>query len=183
MGVPLRSKRPKNIKTPRWTDAKLQQLLTLRRAYPTYGKAKLSVILTHDHGWMLSESTVGRMLTHLMRKGLITNSISAPRIKRKRSFTKGHAKPWPFKPYKDMVMGERVQIDHMTVTKNGITVKHLQAWDRVSKYTHANVYYHAKSTSSKRFLLDLLEKAPFKVLSIQVDGGSEFRADRNAPPK
>jgi hypothetical protein len=177
MGVPLRSKRPKNIRTPSWTDAQLQQLLTLRRAYPTYGKAKLSVILTRDHGWMLSESTVGRMLTHLMRKGLITKSISAVRIKRKRSFTKGHAKPWSFKPYKDMVMGERVQIDHMTMTKNGITVKHFQAWDRVTKFIHANVYSHAKSASAKRFLLDLLEKSPFKIHSIQVDGGSEFRAD------
>ena len=77
-------------------------------------------------------------------------------------------------------MGERVQIDHMTVTKNGITVKHFQAWDRVSKYIHANVYSSAKSTSAKRFLLDLLEKSPFKLLSIQVDGGSEFRADFGA---
>jgi putative transposase len=88
--------------------------------------------------------------------------------------------PGRLNPYKDMVMGERVQIDHMTVTKNGITVKHFQAWDRVSKYIHANVYSHAKSTSAKRFLLDLLENAPFKLLSIQVDGGSEFMADFEA---
>lgn len=177
MGIPLPSKRPQHLRTPQWTDAQLQQILTLRRAYPTYGKAKLAVILKRDQGWTFSESTVGRMLQHLMRKGLITKSISALRIKRKRSFTKGHAKPWTFKPYKDMVMGERVQIDHMTVTKNGITLKHFQAWDRVSKYIHANVYSHAKSTSAKRFLLDLLEKIPFKLLSIQVDGGSEFMAD------
>jgi putative transposase len=171
MGIPLPSKRPQHLRQPQWTEAQLQQLLALRRAYPTYGKAKLAVILKRDHGWMFSESTIGRMLTLLLRKGLITKSISALRIKRKRSFTKGHAKPWSFKPYKDMVMGERVQIDHMTVTKNGITVKHFQAWDRVSKYIHANVYSHAKSSSAKRFLLDLLENAPFKLLSIQVDGG------------
>jgi putative transposase len=180
MGIPLPSKRPQHLRQPQWTEAQLQQLLALRRAYPTYGKAKLAVILKRDHGWMFSESTIGRMLTLLLRKGLITKSISALRIKRKRSFTKGHAKPWSFKPYKDMVMGERVQIDHMTVTKNGITVKHFQAWDRVSKYIHANVYSHAKSTSAKRFLLDLLENVPFKLLSIQVDGGSEFMADFEA---
>ena len=180
MGIPLPSKRPKTIRTPRWTEAQLQQLLTLRRDHPTYGKAKLAVILKRDHGWTFSESTVGRMLQHLLRKGLITKSISAVRIKRNRSFTKGHARPWSFKPYKDMVMGERVQIDHMTVTKNGITVKHFQAWDRLTKFIHANVYSHAKSASAKRFLLELLEKAPFKILSIQVDGGSEFRADFEA---
>jgi hypothetical protein len=177
MGIPLTSRRPKHLRQPQWTEAQLQQLSALRRAYPTYGKAKLAVILRRDHGWMFSESTVGRMLTHLLRKGLITKSISALRIKRKRSFTKGYAKPWSFKPYQDMVMGERVQIDHMTVTKNGITLKHFQAWDRASKYIHANVYSHAKSTSAKRFLLDLLANVPFKILSIQVDGGSEFMAD------
>lgn len=176
-GIPMPSKRPKHLRRPQWTEAQTQKLLTLRRAHPTYGKAKLAVILKRDHGWTFSESTVGRMLKHLMQKGLITKSISALRIKRKRSFTKGHAKPWSFKPYKDMVMGERVQIDHMTVTKNGIVVKHFQAWDRVSKFIHANVYTQAKSSSAKRFLLDLLEKSPFKILSIQVDGGSEFRAD------
>jgi hypothetical protein len=32
-----------------------------------------------------------------------------------------------------MVIGERVQIDHMTVTKNGISFKHFQAWERKSK--------------------------------------------------
>ena len=76
-----------------------------------------------------------------------------------------------------MVMGERVQIDHMTVVKNGITVKHFQAWDRKSKYIHAAVYSHAKASSAKRFLLEFIEKSPFPILSIQVDGGSEFMAD------
>ena len=74
-------------------------------------------------------------------------------------------------------MGERVQIDHMTVTKNGIVVKHFQAWDRQSKYIFAGVYSHAKSSSAKRFLLDYIKQSPVPVLSIQVDGGSEFMAD------
>ncbi len=105
----------------------LQQLLTLLISYPTYGKAKLAVILKRDQGWTLSESTVGRMVSHLKAKGLITRSVSALRKKSIRSFAKGHAQPWTFKPYQDMVIGERIQIDHMTVTKNGITVKHFQA--------------------------------------------------------
>jgi hypothetical protein len=44
-----------------------------------------------------------------------------------------------------MVIGERIQIDHMTVTKNGITLKHFQAWDRVSKYIYANPNLFADS--------------------------------------
>ena len=76
-----------------------------------------------------------------------------------------------------MRLGERVQIDHMTVTKNGVCVKHFQAWDRTSKFLHAGVFSNAKASSSKRFLIDFIRKCPFKILSIQVDGGSEFMAD------
>ena len=111
-----------------------------------------------------------------MGKGLITKSISALRTKRKRLFKK-HAKPWEFKDYKTMKLGERVQIDHMTVTKNGITVKHFQAWERQSKYLDAKVYSHAKASSAKRFLIDFAQQAPFVIESIQVDGASEFMAE------
>lgn len=100
-------------------------------------------------------------------------SSSALKVKRKRNFQK-HAKPWIFKKYEDMQMGERVQIDHMTMSKNGICIKHFQAWDRRSKFVAANVYSHAKSSSAKRFLLDFVASCPFKILSIQVDGGCEF---------
>ncbi|WP_338453708.1 IS481 family integrase domain protein [Candidatus Bealeia paramacronuclearis] len=75
-----------------------------------------------------------------------------------------------------MTLGERVQIDHMTVTKNGICFKHFQAWERGSKFIYASVYAHAKSSSAKRFLFDFVKRALFKIHSIQVDGGSEFMA-------
>ncbi len=76
-----------------------------------------------------------------------------------------------------MHLGERVQVDHMTVHKNGVTCKHFQAWERCSKFIHAQVYSNAKATSAKRFLTELVEKAPFTICSIQVDGGSEFMAE------
>lgn len=76
-----------------------------------------------------------------------------------------------------MELGERVQIDHMTVTKNGICFKHFQAWDRLSKHMVAEVYTKATSASAKRFLMDCVRNVPYKILSIQVDGGSEFMAD------
>ncbi len=52
-----------------------------------------------------------------------------------------------------MALGERVQVDHMTVTKNGITCKHFQAWERRSKVIHAQVYSNAKASSAMRFEL------------------------------
>lgn len=175
-GIAPPSKRPKKINKPRWGEAQMQLVLKIRRENPTYGKEKIAAILKRDHAQTMSESTVGRILKYLKEKGLIQKSISALRTKRKRVF-KGHAEPWTFKDYKSMVVGERVQIDHMTVTKNGIGFKHFQAWDRLSKYIDAQVYSNAKSSSAKRFLLDFVQDAPFKIISIQVDGGSEFMAE------
>jgi putative transposase len=175
-GISPPSKRPKKMNKPRWGEAELQLVLRIRRENTTYGKEKIAEILQRDHGFTMSESTVGRIIKHLKEKGLITRSISALRTKRRRNF-KGHAKPWIFKDYKTMVMGERVQIDHMTVTKNGICFKHFQAWDRRSKYIDAQIYSNATSLSAKRFLLDFVKNAPYKILSIQVDGGSEFMAE------
>ena len=175
-GISPPSKRPKKLNKSRWGEAELQLVLMLRRQNSTYGKEKIATILKRDHGQTISESTVGRIITCLKAKGLITKSPSALRTKRKRNF-QGHAKPWTYKEYKTMVMGERVQIDHMTVTKNGISFKHFQAWDRRSKFIDTAVYSNAKSSSAKRFLLDFVRRAPYTILSIQVDGGSEFMAE------
>jgi len=170
------SKKPKRLNKPRWGESEKQLVLKIRRENPTYGKFKIAKILRRDFGKTMSESTVGRILTHLFEKKLITKSISAIRKKRKRNFTNGHAKPFKFKEYEKIQIGEYVQVDHMTTSKNGVYLKHFQAWDRRSRYIHAQIYSNAKSTSAKKFLLELLKKLPFKTKSIQVDGGSEFMA-------
>lgn len=176
-GILPPSKRPKRVNKPRWGEAEMQLTLSIRRANPTYGKEKIAIILNRDHGQRLSCSTVGRILKHLFAKGLIQRSLSAPRSRRKRTFKKSHARPWTYKDYTKIKLGERVQIDHMTVTKNGLTCKHFQAWERCSKYIETQVYSNAKASSAKRFLLEFIDKAPFTVKSIQVDGGSEFMAE------
>lgn len=155
----------------------MQLVLCIRRENPTYGKEKIAVIIRRDHGATISDSTVGRILKVLLGKGLIVKSLSAPRLKKKRNFRKTHSRPWTYKDYKTIKLGERVQIDHMTVTKNGITCKHFQAWERRSKYIQAQVYSNAKATSARRFLLEFVETSPFDIKSIQGDGGSEFRAE------
>jgi putative transposase len=92
------SKRPQKINKPRWGEAEKQLVLKLRRENPTYGKEKIAIILKRDHGQNISQSTVGRILKHLMEKGLLVKSPSALRTKRKRVFKK-HAQPWSFKDY------------------------------------------------------------------------------------
>lgn len=169
------SKRPKKVNKPRWGEAQMQLVLQIRRHNPTYGKAKIAVILKRDHEQTISESTVGRIIKALMNKGLITRSASSLRVKRKREF-RNHAKAWEY-GMKGNQPGEMVQVDHMTVTKNQLHTKHFQAWDPKSKFIFANVYSKASSLTAKKFLLELQRQAPFKIKSIQVDGGSEFMRD------
>lgn len=166
------TRRPKTVRTPTWGEAEKQLVLRLRRENPTYGKFKIAIILKRDHGLFLSESTVGRLLKHLMNKGLITKSLCALRPKRKRSF-KSHAKPWVY-GMRPMKPGEMVQMDHMTVTKNGLSFKDFGAWDPLTKTVVADVYSNATSQTAKRFLEKVMKDMPFPVRSIQVDGGSEF---------
>ena len=73
-----------------------------------------------------------------------------------------------------MVIGKRVQIDHMTVTKNGISFKHFQAWERKSKTIIAQICFRARISDAEKFLYHLIAEATYKIRSIQVDGGSEF---------
>ena len=171
-GIPLPSRRPKTFRKALWGESEKQSVLKLRRANPTYGKAKIAILLKRDEGRIISESTVGRILKSLMTQGLIQRSSSAPKGRKKRRF-KGHARPWKY-GMKGKAPGQMVQIDHMTVCRNGVSGKHFQAWDPTSKFIHANLYPNAKSKTAKKFLVNLRQKAPFTIESIQVDGGSEF---------
>lgn len=102
----------------------------------------------------MSESTAGHIINCLKDKGVIQKSISAQRTKR--NFNK-HANQLKFKRYKDMVMGERVQINRMTVTKNGMRFKHFQAWERKSKTLIAQIYSRARSLAfSSGFSIPLI---------------------------
>ena len=175
-GILPPSKAPKHRNKSQWGEAEKQLVFKVRRDNKTYGKEKIGAILRRDNKQKISDSTVGRILGFLRAKGVITRSRSAPQ-KRKRNFSKGHAKGWKYKDYKDIEVGERVQIDHMTATKNGVTCKHFQARERRSKHIHAQVYSNATARSAKRFLQELVEIAPYKIRSIQVDAGSEFMAD------
>jgi Fe2+ or Zn2+ uptake regulation protein len=170
------SRRPKHTRMRCWGEHQRELILKIRQENPTYGKRKIAVILRRDHGQTLSESTVGRILHLLMESGLVTKSISAPPKKKGRTFN-GHAQPWTFKLYENMGLGERVQIDHMTVVKNGLEIKEFHAWERKSKHLSADIFSSATSSDARNFLLELVKTAPYPILSFQVDGGSEFRGE------
>ena len=105
-----------------------------------------------------------------------TASFCEGRVKPKRrcSFAKW-ATRWKYGS-KARRPGELVQIDHMTYTDGGQTLKEFRAVCPVSKFMVTRVYSRATAGNAKRFLMDLLGALPFPLLSVQADGGSEFMA-------
>lgn len=175
-GLVRRSKRPKKLRRSLIPDHYVKLVQQIRSTGEGYGKEKIGRIMRRDHGAVISDSSVGRILTKLMKLGKIRRSRSAWCTRRKRNFA-NHAKRWEYGKHKPTQPGQMVQIDHMSVVKNNVAFKHFQAWDPLSKYIDADVCCNATSRAAKTFLLKLVKDAPFKITSVQVDGGSEFMAD------
>jgi putative transposase len=74
-GLERRSKSPKRLRSSKIPVSIIELILKLRQENPIYGKAKITVLLRRDHGVLLSESSVGRILKNLMTKGKILRSV------------------------------------------------------------------------------------------------------------
>lgn len=164
-------------RTPQWDRHVEQQVLHLRKQFPLWGKKTLTVVLRRDRNIQVSESTVGRILNKLVRLGRIKPVVfyyGRVRTKKARVFNR-HAKRWK-KGMRAKAPGELMQIDHMTIfMPSGMQVKHFEAICPVTKITVAQSYSTASSKNAADFLKLVQRKVPFKIKSIQVDGGSEFR--------
>ena len=151
--------------------------MKLRRARPHSGKKTITTRLRRQ-GIQVSESTVGRILSTLIKRGKIkpvSFYYGHPSVNKKRVFS-GHAKRWKT-GMKAHRVGEMIQMDHMSVDLGmGFKVKHFQAICPLTKITVSRAYTEAKSTVAADFLSQVIDELPFEVKSIQVDGGSEFRS-------
>jgi transposase InsO family protein len=174
-----KSRRPHRSRKPAWPPALLRAVEDLRADNPMWGKRKLAVLLRRE-GFAVSTSTLGRILKHLMQRGVVT---PVPTLRRKpggrrfRRIGQRHAKRLP-KGLKPSRPGEIVQIDTVFISlAPGRSHKHFTAYDPVAKWTVAGVASRATANLASAFLGKLLAEAPFKVKGIQVDGGCEFMAD------
>lgn len=169
--------RPRTIRQPAWTRQHEQQVQHLRRCFPLWGKRKIWKVLTRDHGFTASISTVGRILNKLLKLKRIKPAsfyFGQVKPKRQRQFHH-HSKRWRY-GMKARQPGELMQIDHMSVGfTEGLQLKEFKATCPVTGTTIMRVYSRASSRNAKHFLGYLRGQLPFDLLSIQVDGGSEFR--------
>jgi putative transposase len=178
-GLQNLSRCPNNLRKSMWSSEAERLVLKVRQRFPLWGKNKIKVLLARDYGKKLSVSTVGRIITSLIKRKLILPVhyyYGRVRIKRPRDF-KGHAKRWRY-GMKATAPGEFIQVDHTTVTfDKGLSFKHFKAVDPITKITVEQLYTEASSHTAADFLAYAKVKFPFPIKSIQVDGGPEFMRD------
>jgi len=174
-----KSRRPKRARVRTWSSALVAAIEALRADNPMWGKRKLAVLLARE-GLGASVSTLGRILAHLVERGLVTpvpilrRNPGARRIPLTQA--QRYARRLP-KGRKAQRPGELVQIDTLFVNvRPDKAIKHFTAYDPVAKWTFGHVATNASAQAASALLDKLILQAPFKVRGIQVDGGSEFKS-------
>jgi transposase InsO family protein len=175
IGLEDDDRRPKQVRRPQWSPELAEAVLELREAHPGMGKEKLWKLLQRE-GKETSISTVGRILKRLKARGVL---IEPPRngiTRRKRRLVRPYAIRKP-REYQVKNPGDLVQVDTLDVRPlPGVVFKQFTARDMDSRWDVVEAYRSATAGNARKFLEALIERAPFPVRAIQVDGGSEFMA-------
>jgi transposase InsO family protein len=170
-----RSSAPRRRRRPTWTAEQAAAVLAARERSPRWGKDKLAVVLRRD-GIVLAVSMIGRILRDLKRRGVLVEPISA----RLRPHAR-HARPYAIRKPKEHAVaapGDLVQLDTMHLTPvPGIERRHFSAVDVASRWGVTGVRASATAGTATAFLDELVERTPFPIRALQVDGGAEFMAE------
>ena len=173
-----RSHRPRKVRQPTWSVELLERVRALRQQYPRWGKDKLVVLLARERR-SVSTSMVGRILAHLKRRGALHEPPKAAVLRQRRR--KLRHRPWAIRKPKYWPIqqpGDLVEIDTKELRlRHGLILKHFSARDVISRWDVVEVHRRSTSLAAARFLDTLLERLPFPVRALQVDGGSEFAAE------
>lgn len=173
-----RRSRPTRCRRPTWTAAQAEAVRQARERSPRWGKDKLVVVLRRE-GVTLSVSMIGRILRDLKRRGVLIEPKSA----RLRPHAR-HTRPYAIRKPKDHPLaapGDLVQLDTMHLTPlPGVERRHFSALDVVSRWSVTGTRAVATAGTASDFLDEVLERMPFPVRALQVDGGSEFMAEFEA---
>jgi len=169
-----RSHRPKHARQPTYSTELVNAVLRLREEYPRWGKDKL-VILLRREGLDCSASTVGRIIHRLKERGVLQEPASNHVLARKRQWQRPYAVRKP-KEYEAKEPGDIVEVDTLDVRPlPGMILKHFTARDIISRWDVLEAHTRATSHTASAFIDTLLERMPFPIRAIQVDGGSEFQ--------
>jgi len=171
-----KTRRPHSLRTPATPVKVVERILSLREEYPRWGKEKIAVLLRKD-GYLVSVSTVGRTIKRLKDRGVlkepVPNFISFKKRYLRRTWAIRKPDDYPSKQ-----PGDLVQVDTLDVRPiPSVVRKQFTARDVVSKWDVIEAYGSATAKLAVVFLESLTKRAPFKIKAIQIDGGSEFKAE------
>ncbi|MGH7360787.1 MAG: integrase core domain-containing protein [Candidatus Methylomirabilales bacterium] len=170
-----RSHCPRRRRQPTWGPALAHAVRQLRERYPRWGKDKLAVLLRRQ-GTPVSTSMVGRILTTLKARGVLKEPPRYPISARRRLRPRPYAGRKPA-DYPVRAPGDLVQVDTLDVRpRPGLVLKQFTARDMVSRWDVVELHARATATAATRFLTTLVQRLPFPLRALQVDGGSEFAA-------
>jgi len=177
-GLQKRSRKPHNLRQPTWSSELEQAVLKLRTEHPRWGKDKLVVLLRHQ-GLTVSVSMVGRILRRLKDAGRLPPADLRDPLIVHRPQIRPYATRKP-KDYVPRVPGDLVQIDSADIRLlpgSAHWYKHFSARDVVCRWDVLGVYGRATAITARDFLDAVIDRMPYAVRAIQVDGGSEFKAE------
>jgi len=167
--------RPKRVRQPTWSPELANRVLQLREENPRWGKEKLACLL-HREGCQVSVSMVGRILKCLKTRGMLVEPKYTYVSTGKRQKHRPYAVRKP-KEHQIQTPGDLVQLDTLDIRPlPGVVFKHFTAHDVVSKWNVMDIFTRATAVTASQFLEEIIERMPFEVKAIQIDGGSEFQS-------
>lgn len=168
-----RSSRPRRPREA-WKRREVRELIEFERLLWPAGKEKITWRLQRFYGVTVSSSTVGRVLSELLRRERIHRIGYAPSQTRRRArAARVHARRQA-RGERARAAGELVQIDTLVERSDGRVRYHFSAIDPVQRCAHARLYASGTSRNAAAFLRECLQRWPSPITSVQVDNGSEF---------
>ena len=175
-----RSRRPKRVRQRRWTTEQVEIVRRLREQYPRWGKDKL-VVLARQAGEVISTSMMRRTMAQLIQRGLLPEPVRWTAARRRigrRLRRYAVRKP---KAYIVAAPGDLVQFDtQIQHPEPGITIRHFGARDMVSRSDVLAVHTRGTAALARDHLHHVLARMPVPVKAVQIDGGSEYKAEFEA---
>jgi putative transposase len=172
------SRRPHRLRGSSRPEGLAAEVERLRLDFPMWGKSKIGPIV-RELGFAVSDATVGRILSALIKRGRVP---AVPALLRKIG-PRSAAKKRPYAVRKPNHVafekpGDVVQIDTLSIAiLPGQTIKQFTAYDPFAKWTVAKPYKRATAKNAAEFLARVRAQMPHPVRAVQIDGGSEFMAE------
>lgn len=151
-----------------------QKTVTLKKAFPYYGKEKIARILKRDHGIQVSASWEGTVIKAHKLQYLWRTAESSCRFKKTIRKRKARKRPPALSvPEKS---GQWIQIDTVVLYWQGKRMYVITAVDLTSRFAIAYAYNTPSSRNAKDFLqkVRLFFAGSIAVKMVQTDNGSEF---------